>query len=100
MDYLSELENRSIYIIREAYNQFENLGALWSVGKDSTTLVWLCMKSFFGRVPFPVIYIDTGHHFREMYEFRDECVERWEQAGLLHAAQDASAQGLHRRTRL
>jgi len=77
MDHLSELENRSIYIIREAYNQFENLGALWSVGKDSTTLVWLCMKSFFGRVPFPVVYIDTGHHFREMYEFRDECVDRW-----------------------
>jgi len=77
MEHLRELENRSIYIIREAYNQFEKLGALWSVGKDSTTLVCLCRKAFFGRVPFPVIYIDTGHHFREMYEFRDECVERW-----------------------
>ena len=77
MDHLTALENRSIYIIREAYNQFENLGALWSVGKDSTTLVWLCMKSFFGRVPFPVVHIDTSYKFREMYEFRDECVRRW-----------------------
>jgi len=74
---LAELENRSVYVIREAYNQFDNLGALWSVGKDSTTLVWLCMKAFFGHIPFPVIYIDTGHHFTAMYEFRDECVRRW-----------------------
>ena len=77
MDHLSELENRSVYIIRESNHQFDRLGALWSVGKDSTTLIWLCKKAFFGRVPFPVIYIDTGHHFPEMYRFRDECVERW-----------------------
>jgi len=77
MDHLSELENRSIYIIREARHQFENIAALWSVGKDSTTLVWLCKKAFFGQVPFPVIYIDTGHHFQEMYDFRDQCVEKW-----------------------
>ena len=78
MDRLTELENRSIYIIREAYNQFDNLAALWSVGKDSTALVWLCKKAFFGEVPFPVIYIDTGHHFKEMYEFRDEQVKNWD----------------------
>ncbi len=77
MDHLSELENRSIYIIRESYHQFDRLAALWSVGKDSTTLVRLCQKAFFGRIPFPVVYIDTSHHFPEMYSFRDECVERW-----------------------
>jgi sulfate adenylyltransferase subunit 2 len=77
MDHLSELENRSIYIIREAYHQFDRLAALWSVGKDSTTLIWLCKKAFFGRVPFPVIHIDTGRKFKEMYEFRDYCVEKW-----------------------
>jgi sulfate adenylyltransferase subunit 2 len=77
MDHLSELENKSIYIIRESYNQFDNLAALWSVGKDSTTLVWLCMKAFFGEIPFPVVYIDTGYHFQEMYDFRDYCVEKW-----------------------
>jgi sulfate adenylyltransferase subunit 2 len=77
MDHLSELENRSIYIIRESYHQFDKLAALWSVGKDSTTLVWLCKKAFFGQVPFPAVYIDTGHHFQEMYDFRDYCVDKW-----------------------
>jgi len=77
MDHLSQLENKSIYIIRESYNQFDKLAALWSVGKDSTTLVWLCMKAFFGDIPFPVVYIDTGYHFQEMYDFRDYCVEKW-----------------------
>lgn len=77
MDRLSELENASIYIIREAYHQFDNLAALWSVGKDSTTLIWLCKKAFFGRIPFPVVYIDTGYHFEEMYRFRDEQVRDW-----------------------
>jgi sulfate adenylyltransferase subunit 2 len=77
MDHLDELENRSVYIIRESYHQFKNLAALWSVGKDSTTLVWLCRKAFFGRIPFPVIHIDTGRKFRQMYEFRDKCVRNW-----------------------
>ncbi len=77
MDHLSELENKSIYILRESYNQFDNLAALWSVGKDSTTLVWLCMKAFFGEIPFPVVYIDTGYHFQEMYDFRDMAVQKW-----------------------
>ena len=77
MDHLAELENRSIYIIREAYHQFRRPAALWSVGKDSTTLLWLCTKSFFGRVPMPVIHIDTGYKFAEMYEFRDLLARRW-----------------------
>jgi len=78
MDHLTELENKSIYIIRESYNQFDKIAALWSVGKDSTTLIWLCMKAFFGQVPFPVVYIDTSFHFQEMYDFRDYCVDRWD----------------------
>ena len=77
MDHLTELENRSVYIIRESYHQFRKLAALWSVGKDSTTLIWLCRKAFLGRLPFPVIHIDTGRKFREMYKFRDDCVRKW-----------------------
>ena len=50
MDHLDELENKSIYIIREAYHQFKNIAALWSIGKDSTTLVWLIRKAFFGKI--------------------------------------------------
>ena len=77
MNYLDYLESKSIYIIREAYRKFKKPAMLWSVGKDSTTLLWLVKKSFFGRVPFPVIYIDTGKHFKEMYDFRDKCVKKW-----------------------
>jgi len=61
MDRLSKLENDSIYIIREAYYQFKDTAALWSIGKDSTTLLWLIRKAFFGEIPFPVIHIDTTY---------------------------------------
>lgn len=71
MDLISELENQSIYIIREAHYRFPNLALLWSIGKDSTTLLWLCRKAFFGTIPFPVIHIDTTFKFPEMYAFRD-----------------------------
>ncbi len=78
MNYLDGLQSRSVYIIREAYKKFEKVAMLWSIGKDSTTMLWLCKKAFFGRVPFPVVYIDTGFHFQEMYDFRDECVKKWD----------------------
>jgi sulfate adenylyltransferase subunit 2 len=74
---LRELENRSIYIIREAKAQFRNPAALWSMGKDSTTLIYLCRKAFYGKVPFPVIHIDTERKFPQMYEFRDRIAKEW-----------------------
>lgn len=77
MDHLTSLENKSIFIIREAYYRFRNIALLWSMGKDSTTLLWCCRKAFFGRVPFPVIHIDTTYKFPEMYSFRDECAKKW-----------------------
>lgn len=77
MDYLQELENESLYIIREAYNRFRRIGFLWSMGKDSTTLLWLSRKAFFGKLPFPVIHIDTGYKFPEIYEFRERYVREW-----------------------
>ncbi len=78
MDHLSRLENKSIYIIREAYYQFKDIAMLWSIGKDSTTLLWLCRKAFFGHIPFPIIHIDTSYKFPEMYQFRDERVKEWD----------------------
>jgi len=77
MDRLDELESQSIYIIREAYYHYQKLAMLWSVGKDSTTMLWLCRKAFFGRIPFPALHIDTSYKFPEMYKFRDEYGERW-----------------------
>ncbi len=74
---LEELEKKSIAIIREAKAQFKNPAVMWSTGKDSTAAVWLCKKAFLGKVPFPVIHIDTSYKFPEIYEFRDKIAEEW-----------------------
>jgi sulfate adenylyltransferase subunit 2 len=77
MSILKERENESIYIIREIYAQEKNLALLWSMGKDSTVLLWLCKKAFFGELPFPVIHVDTTYKFPEMYDFRDFYAKEW-----------------------
>lgn len=64
-------------MIREAYGRFKNIAVLWSVGKDSTTLLWLCKNAFFGKIPFKVIHIDTSYKFKEIYEFRDKIAKEW-----------------------
>jgi sulfate adenylyltransferase subunit 2 len=78
MDPLDQLENKSIYLIREAYARFHgSLALLWSMGKDSTALLWLVRKAFLGRIPFPILHIDTGYKFPEMYVFRDRLAKEW-----------------------
>ena len=77
MDYLDELEAKSIYIIWEAYKQFRDIALLWSIGKDSTTLLWLVRKAFYDQIPFPVMHIDTSYKFKEIYEYRDSKAEEW-----------------------
>lgn len=78
MKYLDYLESRSIYIIREAYYRFrDKLAVLVSWGKDSTTLLFLVRKAFFGKIPIPVIHIDTSYKLKEIYEFRDKLVRDW-----------------------
>jgi sulfate adenylyltransferase subunit 2 len=77
LDHLDQLENDSIYIIREAYKEFRDIAILWSIGKDSTTLLYLVRKAFFGHVPFPVMHIDTSYKFKEIYEFRDRIAKEW-----------------------
>jgi len=71
MDHMQALENKSVHILREAYANFKNLGMLWSIGKDSTVLVRLAQKAFFGHVPFPLIHIDTSFKIPEMIVYRD-----------------------------
>jgi len=77
MGHLDEIEQKSIYILREAKAKFKNLAIMWSTGKDSTASLWLCRKAFFGKVPFPVIHLDTGCKFPEIYEFRDKLAREW-----------------------
>ena len=77
MTHLDLLENKSVHIIREAYNQLGNLCMLWSIGKDSTVLLWLARKAFFGHVPIPLVHIDTHYKIREMIEYRDHFAMEW-----------------------
>lgn len=77
MKHLERLEATSIHIIRESYANFKNLGMLWSIGKDSTVLLWLVKKAFFGHVPFPLIHIDTHYKIPEMIEYRDRLTMEW-----------------------
>ncbi len=72
MDHIEKLESRSIHILREAYSSFKDLCMLWSIGKDSTVMLRLAQKAFFGHVPFPLIHIDTGYKIKEMIEYRDK----------------------------
>ncbi len=77
MNHLDHLESHSVYIFREAFEKIAPLGMLWSIGKDSNVMLWLARKAFFGQVPFPLMHVDTGKKFREMYAFRDRYAKEW-----------------------
>jgi sulfate adenylyltransferase subunit 2 len=74
---LDALESESIFIMREAFAKFDNMAMLWSIGKDSTALLWLARKAFFGHVPFPLVHIDTSYKIQSMIEYRDRLVREW-----------------------
>jgi sulfate adenylyltransferase subunit 2 len=78
MEELSALESSAIAIVRDAYRLFAPCCVLWSMGKDSTALLWLMRKAFLGRVPFPVVQLDTGMELPEVYAFRDRIAREWE----------------------
>jgi sulfate adenylyltransferase subunit 2 len=76
LTHLQQLEAESIYILREVAAQFEKPVVLYSVGKDSSVLLRLAQKAFYpGPIPFPLLHVDTGFKFKEMYEFRDAFVK-------------------------
>ncbi len=77
MNYLDQLESEAIHIMREVAGQFERPALLFSGGKDSITLVHLALKAFRpGKLPFPLVHIDTGHNFPEVIRYRDELAAR------------------------
>jgi len=74
--HLKQLENEGIYIMREVAAQFERPVLLFSGGKDSIVMVHLARKAFYpGKIPFPLMHVDTGHNFPETIEFRDKLVD-------------------------
>ena len=77
MTHLEKLEATSVHILREAYREFKSLVMLWSIGKDSTAMLWLARKAFFGHVPFPLVHIDTAFKIPEMIEYRDKLAREW-----------------------
>ena len=77
MNQLDTLEAKSVHILREAYRSLGNVCMLWSIGKDSTVLLHLARKAFFGHVPIPLVHIDTAYKMPEMIEYRDRLALEW-----------------------
>src|ERR1022692_4954284 len=72
LTHLRTLEAESIHILREVASEFERPVMLYSIGKDSSVLLRLAQKAFHpGRIPFPLLHVDTSYKFKEMIEFRD-----------------------------
>jgi sulfate adenylyltransferase subunit 2 len=74
---LAGLEGEAIALVRDAFRLFAPCCVLWSMGKDSTALLWLMRKAFLGTVPVPVVQLDTGMELPEVYAFRDRIAAEW-----------------------
>lgn len=95
LTHLKQLEAESIHIIREVAAEFENPVMLYSIGKDSAVMLHLAMKAFFpGKLPFPLLHVDTGWKFKEMIEFRDRETKRLGLDLLVHQNQEGLAMGI------
>ena len=92
--HLDELEHKSIFVIREARAKFKNLAMLWSIGKDSTVLLWLARKAFFGHVPFPLVHVDTTKKIPEMIAYRDKLAKEWGLDLVVETNHEALAKGM------
>lgn len=93
---LQELEAESIHIIREAVAEFTRPVMLYSIGKDSTVMLHLCRKAFYpGRVPFPLLHVDTTFEFPEVIEFRDWWVKEIGADLVVYSNQEAVAVGVN-----
>ncbi len=96
LTHLKQLEAESIHIIREVAAEFQKPVMLYSIGKDSSVMVRLAQKAFHpGRLPFPLLHVDTTWKFREMTKFRDEFCRQNKFDLLVHTNQDAVKQGIN-----
>jgi sulfate adenylyltransferase subunit 2 len=96
LTHLKQLEAESIDIIREVVAQFDRPVMMYSIGKDSSVMLHLARKAFHpGRVPFPLLHIDTTWKFREMITFRDRTAEELGLDLIVHTNQEGVAQGMN-----
>src|SRR6202051_4763065 len=94
LNHLRALESESIFILREAAAEFARPVMLYSIGKDSSVMLRLAQKAFYpGRIPFPLLHIDTGYKFPEMIEFRDWYAKHVGAELLVHQNQKALGEG-------
>src|SRR5437763_17069424 len=93
--HLRELEDQSVDILREAYKHVDDLCMLCSMGKDSTVLLWLARKAFFGHVPFPLVHIDTSYKIPAMIAYRDRVAREWGLQLLIGQNTEALAGGMN-----
>ncbi|MCB0070078.1 MAG: sulfate adenylyltransferase subunit CysD [Caldilineaceae bacterium] len=92
--HLRQLEAEAIFVMREVATQFERPVLLFSGGKDSIVMAHLAYKAFWpGKIPFPLMHIDTGHNFPETLDFRDALVERLGAQLIVRYVQDSIDQG-------
>ena len=90
LSHLKTLEAESIHILREAAAEFSRPVMLYSIGKDSSVMLRLAQKAFYpGKVPFPLLHIDTSYKFPEMIEFRDEYTKKIGAELIVHKNQEA-----------
>ena len=93
---LKALEAESIHIMREVVAEFRNPVMLYSVGKDSSVLLHLARKAFYpAPLPFPLLHVDTGFKFKEMYEFRDNYCKEVSADLIVRRNEDAIAKGMN-----
>jgi len=95
LTHLKQLEAESIHIIREVAAEFDNPVMLYSIGKDSSVMLYLALKAFFpGKPPFPLLHVDTTWKFKEMIEFRESQRKKMKLDLIVHINQEGVAQGV------
>ena len=96
LTHLKQLEAESIHIIREVAAEFRNPVMLYSIGKDSSVMLHLARKAFDpGKLPFPLLHVDTDWKFREMISFRDYTAEKYGMDLIVHKNPDGLAMGIN-----
>ena len=94
LNHLQALEAESLYILREAVAEFARPVMLYSIGKDSSVMLRLAQKAFYpGRIPFPLLHVDTSYKFREMITFRDSYTREIGAELIVHRNEEAIAAG-------